>query len=244
MTPLRRRMIEDMVLRDLATKTQEAYLHAVSALALFFGRAPDLLGPDSIRKFFLYLVNERKLSRSAVRQHLCGIRFFYETTLGRHWEVFELLQPKHGGVLPVVLSREEVKRLIDAVHSLKHRVMLLCAYCCGLRLSEILHLRISHIDPERMQLRVVGGKGRKDRNVPLSARVLERLREYWLDTRPQDLLSPSPYSPQRPLHAKSVQRLVKLAAADARISKNVSANVFCPVMCARLATSPTAAPRR
>lgn len=222
MTPLRRKMLEDMRLRDLAARTQEAYVAAVRSLAARYQRSPDLLTQDDLRAYFLYLVNERKVSRSTVRQHLCGIKFLFEVTLGRQWKVFDLVRPRRGRVLPEVLSRAEVLRLLAAVRCLRQRTAMLCAYGCGLRISEVLALRISHIDGERMLLRVVAGKGRKDRNLPLTRRLIERLREYWLAEKPQDLLFPSRYRPGEPLDAKSLQRAFRQAAEAAGITKRVS----------------------
>ena len=191
MTPLRQKMIEDMQLRDFSEKTREAYVAAVKGLATHYSRAPDLIAEEEVRAYFLHLVNVRKLSRSTVRQHLCGVRFFFETTLGRKWPVFDLVTPKRGQVLPVVLSREEVQRLLAVAHSPRVRTAMLVSYGGGLRLGEVCRLRIGHIDGKRMQIRVVGGKGRKDRNVPLARRLHRRLQEYWLAERPADLLFPS-----------------------------------------------------
>ena len=222
MTPLRQKMLEDMRLRDLAAKTQETYVGAVRSLAARYGRSPDLLSQDDLREYFLYLVNERKVSRSTVRQHLCGIRFFFETTLGRQWKVFALIKPKRGRVLPEVMSRAEVLRLLSAVRNLRQRTAMLCAYGCGLRISEVLALRLSHIDGERMQVRVVAGKGRKDRNVPLSTRLIQRLREYWLAEKPRDLLFPSRFRAGVAMDSCSLQRAFRQAAAAAGITKRVT----------------------
>jgi len=117
-------MLDDMKLRDFADKTQEAYLHAVASLAKHYRRAPDLLCPEEIRAFFLFLVNDRKLSASSVRQHLCGIRFFYETTLGRRYDLFDLVNPKRGRKLPTVLSRDEVRAVLHTVRKHSSRVLL------------------------------------------------------------------------------------------------------------------------
>ncbi|MFA5057955.1 MAG: site-specific integrase [Opitutaceae bacterium] len=221
MTPLRRKMLEDMQLHDFAEKTREAYLAAVRSLAKHYGRPPDLISEEELRRYFLHLVDKRKLSRSTVRQHLCGIKFFFAVTLGRKWNVFDLIKPRRGLVLPVVLSREEVRRLLAAVASLRVRTALLVAYGGGLRLSEVRHLRVRHLDGERMQIRVVAGKGRKDRNVPLSKRLHRRLQEYWLAERPADLLFPARNRPDAPLDASTLQKAVKLAARQAGIAKDV-----------------------
>lgn len=228
MTPLRKRMIEDMRLRHFAPKTREAYLSAVSALAKYYGRSPDLLTKEEVRKYFVYLVEERKLSPSTIRVHLCGIRFLFEVTLGREWKVFDLVQPKRGRKLPVVLSRDEVRRLIETVRNLKYRIMMLCAYLCGLRLGEIISLRLCHIDGERMQIRVVSGKRNKDRNVPLPKRLLELMREYWLEEKPSDWLFPTTahWRAGEPIHCSSLGRVINAAAEEAGIEKHVTAHTL------------------
>lgn len=228
MTPLRRKMIEDMTLADFAPSTQEAYVHAVRQLAAHYGCPPDLLQEDELRAYFLHMVNTRKLARSTVRQHLCGVKFFYETTLGRQWHIFELIKPKRGRTLPVVLSRDEVWRVIGTLRDRRFRLALTCAYCCGLRLGEIVGLRLSHIDGERMQIRVVAGKGRKDRNVPLPARLLSRLREYWLGEKPVDYLFPSHahWRSGQPIHPNSLQKAVKAAVLEAEVGKRVTIHTF------------------
>lgn len=228
MTALRRRMQEDMKLRDFSVKTQAAYLHAVTALAMYFGRSPDLLSEEDVRKFFLYLINERKLAPSTVRQHRCGVRFFYHVTLGRKWGLFGLIQPKRGRKLPVVLSRGEVGRLISAVRKPIYRVAMLCTYLCGLRLSEVLGLRIGDIDSERMLVRLVQSKGRKDRYVLLPERLLEILRDYWAAEKPEDYLFPSQahWCSGQSIHRASLQRAVKLAAADAGIKKHTTVHTL------------------
>ena len=220
-TPLRRKMIEDMQLRDFAERTRESYLGAVKGLAGHYRRPPDLIAENEVRTYFLHLVNERKLSRSTLRVQLAGVRFFFEVTLGRKWPVFDLITPKRGLTLPTVLSREEVQLVLSAVRSLRVRTAMLVAYGGGLRLSEVRSLRIGHIDGKRMQIRVIGGKGCKDRNVPLAKRLHRRLQEYWLAEKPADLLFPSRYRNSEPLAAGTLQRAVRLAAQKAGIRKNV-----------------------
>ncbi len=221
MTPLRRKMMEDMRLRDFAARTQESYLGAVRGLAAHYMRSPDLISEEEVRSYFLHLVNVRKLSRSSIRIHLAGVRFLFETTLGRKWRVFDLVTPNRGLRLPAVLSREEVRRTLSAVRVLRVRTAMLAAYGGGLRLGEVCGLRISHIDGARMQIRIVGGKGRKDRNVPLSKRLHQRLQEYWLAERPADLLFPSRYRPHEPISGSALQRAFKLAARKAGVAKDV-----------------------
>lgn len=217
-----------MQLRDFALRTQEAYVRAVYGLAAFHRRSPDLLNEADIRAYFLHAVNTAKLSRSTVRQQLCGMKFFYETTLGRQWKVFDLITPRRGRVLPEVLSCAEVHRLLGAVRSVKVRTALQCAYCCGLRISEVLALRLAHLDWERRTLRVVSGKGRKDRNVAMSQRLVERLRDYCTREQVTELLFPSTahWRPGEALDPASLQRTVRLAVRDAGLTKHATVHTL------------------
>lgn len=179
---LTERMQEDMRLRGLAARTQEAYLGAVTSLGKYLGRAPDALATlteEEIRQFFLHLVRERHASRSTVIVARSGIRFLVETTLGRQWAVFDLVRPAKRYALPVVLSIDEVRQLLGLVRDGRARMCLTIIYSCGLRLSEGLGLLVSDIDSARMMVRVRQGKGGRDRYVPLPTRTLELLRAYW-----------------------------------------------------------------
>jgi len=229
-SPLRLKMIEDMQLRDFAEKTQEAYVHAVYALTKFCGRSPDLLNEKEIRDFFLHQVNEAGLSRATVRQRLCGIKFFYETTLGREWKIFNLVKPKRGRVLPDVLSCDEVHRLIDTVRSTKLRMALICTYCCGLRISEVIGLRLAQLDWGRRVLRVLQGKGRKDRDVPMSQVLLDRLSHYCAQEGISDLLFPRRNNEllrvPTSIDTSTLQRCVVLAAGEAGLTKHVTVHTL------------------
>lgn len=221
MTPLRRRMIEDMELRSLAERTQYAYVRAVVGLAEYYGRSPEALTEEEVRRYFVFLVEERKLDASTVNQHRSAVRFLYETTLGRRWEVFRKIRQKRGRRLPVVLSRAEVVRLLAAVRLLRHRTALLLAYACGLRVGEALSLRVADIDSDRKILQVRQGKGRKDRCVPLTDRVLLRLRGYCAHAKPQGWLFPSRLIAGRATTRKTLEGVVRLAAEQASIGKPV-----------------------
>jgi len=188
MTPLRKHMIEDMQLRGLSARTQEVYLYAVRDLARYFRRSPDQLKDEDLRRYFLYLRTEKKLSRSSTTIALCAIKFLYETTLQQPWPTLELVRPPKQYKLPVVLSREEVRRILAEVRIALYRVCLTTIYSCGLRLSEARQLRVTDIDSSRMMLRI-HGKGNKDRYVPLPQRTLELLRE-----RSREWMFPSPQS--------------------------------------------------
>jgi len=179
MTELRRRMMEDLALAGYSPKTQKSYLDAVRALAKYYMRSPDQLTEDEVRRFFLYLINGRKAAKSTVTIHLCGIKFFFEKTLGRVWPVFDLVRPRRSKKLPVVLSREEVRALL---RHLKHpvvRMALTVMYACGLRIAEVARLKVKDIDADRKQLWVRFGKGGKDRAVPLPDHVRGLLRTHY-----------------------------------------------------------------
>ena len=199
MTELRRRMLEDMQLRGLAEHTRQSYMDAVRMLAEHYHRSPDQLGEEEIRKFFLYLIQERKLCQGTIRVYLYGIKFFYERTLKREWPVLHLIRGQASKRLPTVLSVEEVHRLLGLVKIPRNHMCLLTIYSCGLRLSEATHLKVTDIDSNRNVLWVRGGKGAKDRCIPLPRRTVELLRKYWLIGRPRPWLflgnrGPSPIS--------------------------------------------------
>jgi integrase/recombinase XerD len=173
MTPLRRRMIEDMRIRNLSPRTQRAYVEQVSRFARHFGQPPERLGQDEIRAWQIYLVEERRLAASSISIAVAALRFVYTVSLKRPWVVEEGIptsrQPKK---LPVVPSPEEVSRFLDAVRSPKHRMILTVCYATGLRISEAVSLKPAAIDSQRMVVRVEAGKGRKDRYVMLSPTLL------------------------------------------------------------------------
>jgi integrase/recombinase XerD len=171
MTPLRRRMIEDMQLKNLASRTIEIYTGRVVAFARHFGRSPDALGREEVRSFLLHLVQEKHVSWSTYNQTVAALRFLYEVTLERQGVMVRIPCPKQPKRLPIVLSLEEMARFFAAVLSIKHRAILMTAYAAGLRISEVVALRVDDIDSQRMVLRVRQAKGRKDRNVMLSPRL-------------------------------------------------------------------------
>ncbi|MDD2856515.1 MAG: tyrosine-type recombinase/integrase [Desulfuromonadaceae bacterium] len=179
MTELRRRMIEDLALAGYSPKTQRSYLDAVRKLAKHYMRSPDQLSEEEIRQFFLYLINRRKAAKSTVTIYLCGIKFFFEKTLGRLWPVFELVRPRRSKKLPVVLSREEVRAVLKRIKHPVIRMALTAMYACGLRISEAARLTVRDIDGDRHQLWVRCGKGGKDRAVPLPDHVLKLLRSHY-----------------------------------------------------------------
>lgn len=191
MTPLRQRMIEDMRVRQFSPHTQAAYLQQVRRFAEHFHRSPEGLGPDEIRTYQLYLTDGRRLAPASIRIAIAALRFLYTVTLKRPWRVEEVLPtPQHAQRLPVVLSPSEVEQVLAAAPGLQYRTILTTCYATGLRISEVLHLRVRDIDSQRMVIRVDLGKGLKDRYVMLSPQLLTLLRTWWRATRPTDWLFP------------------------------------------------------
>src|SRR5437867_2813253 len=191
MTPLRQRMIEDMQLRGFSARTQEAYVHAVRQLAVHLHKPPDLISEEELRQYFLYLINVKHFARASFTIALCGIKFFFESTLHRTWTLFGLARPPRERKLPVVLSREEVRRILGCVRLPVYRACLITIYACGLRLLEGAHLAVADIQSDRMLLHV-HGKGGCDRYVPLPGATLNRLREHWRTHRSPQWLFPAP----------------------------------------------------
>ncbi len=218
MNPFIQRMVGDMQLRNLADATIDAYTYHVDKFCQFFGKPADQLGPEEIRQYQLYLVNEKKVSWSSFNQAVCGLRFLYEITLQRPWAVRHIPFGKRPKKLPVVLSNEEASRLLQCIDNPKHRAVILTSYAAGLRLRETTHLRVADIDGTRAQIRICCGKGSKERVVPASPRLLDELREYWKQTRPRNYLFPGK-TPDVPLSSATIQKAYKLALAKAGIQK-------------------------
>ncbi len=191
MTPLRQRMIEDMQLRGFSARTQECYVAAVRHLAAHYHTSPECLTEEDLRQYFLYLANEKKVARATATIALCGIKFFYERTLQRDWPTLRFVRPPRETKLPVVLSREEVRRILTEVRIPVYRVCLTTIYACGLRLLEGAHLQVPDVDSGRMVLHI-HGKGKKDRYVPLPTPTLERLRTFWRTHHSPIWLFPAP----------------------------------------------------
>ncbi len=223
MTPLRLRMMEDMQVRNLSPNTQDSYLLQVSLFARYFARSPELLGPEDIRTYQVYLVNEKMLTPGSVQVAVASLRFLYRTTLGRDWDVdHSIPYPKAPKHLPVILSPEEVGHFLRSVESLKHRTILTICYAAGLRVSEVTHLKCrGAIDRQRMVLRVEQGKGQKDRYVMLSPRLLETLTSYWRVARPKDWLFPGAIN-GRPITRHAVRLACEVAHQRSGLSKPVT----------------------
>jgi integrase/recombinase XerD len=221
MTTLRQRMIDDLKVRNRSSRTIQSYIAHVANFARHFGKSPELLGPEEIRQYQVYLVEQRRVSWSYFNQAVCALRFLYRHTLSRDWTVAHIPFPRQPRKLPVVLSQAEVIRLFDAVRSLKQRAILMTAYATGLRLAEVTHLQVSDIDSERLMIRARQGKGQKDRYVMLSPTLLEVLRLYWRAERPTSWLFPSK-SKEQPINHSVVQRACHQAGLDAGLTKRAT----------------------
>lgn len=218
LNPYIRRMAEDMQLRNLSPSTIDAYTYHVDKFCGFFGKTAEQLGLEEIRQYQLYLVNEKKVSWSSFNQAVCGLRFLYEVTLAKPWVIRHIPFGKRPKKLPTVLSDQEAAGLLECVQHPKHRSVLLTCYAAGLRLTEATHLRVHDIDGQRAQIRITNGKGRKERVVPASPRLLQELREYWKLRRPGNYLFPG-RTADVPLSATTIQKACKLAVAKAGINK-------------------------
>src|SRR6202158_4649319 len=220
MSPLRRRMIEDMTIRKFAPKTQHDYLQRVKNFATYLGRSPDTANFEDLRRYQLHLAASRA-GVPTLHQTISTLRIFFKATLGRPDIVERTAFVHEPSKLPVVLSPEEVARLLDAAPSLKYKTALSVAYGAGLRASEVVALKISDIDSKRMLIRVEQGKGRKDRYVMLSPHLLNLLRAWWKAARPQGWLFPG-RDPAQPMTTRQLNRACHAAAHMAEITKRVS----------------------
>jgi integrase/recombinase XerD len=191
MTSLRRRMTEDMQVRNFSPHTQDSYVQQVSLFARHFRKSPEVLGPEEIRSYQVYLTNEKKLAPSSILIAIAALRFLYKITLHKDWSLEEIIPaPKKPQKLPIVLSPEEVLQFLGCVQSFKHRTILAVCYAAGLRISEAIRLKVADIDSERMVIRVEQGKCQKDRYVMLSPKLLQILRRWWPVNKPKQWLFP------------------------------------------------------
>ena len=218
MTPLRKKMIDDMVLRGLSERTQQRYVDAVAGLAKFYKRDPDTLGDEEVQRYLLHLRQERGLSASSTNVTLHALRFLFHKTLRREPVTFQLPSAREPSKLPEILSRGEVSRMFAAVDNLKHRALLLTTYATGLRASEVIRLKLTDVDSERMAIRVEQGKGGKDRYTLLSEKLLAELRRYYLAERPKHWLFPSRIG-KGTLSHRSASRIFQEAKARVGITK-------------------------
>jgi integrase/recombinase XerD len=234
MTPLRQRMIEDMQLRNLSPETQRAYVHYISGLAQYYQASPEQLGLEEIREYQLYLLQERKLSPESVNTFVSAVKFLYGETLETVWPEGALPRARVPYKLPVVLSPLETQGFFQYVSTIRYRAALMTAYGAGLRVSEVVSLRVGDIDSRRMLIRVRQGKGKKDRYAMLSPRLLEVLRSWWRSQHPagqrhkglpEDWLFPG-FGRGRHMNISSLQSVCREAARLAGLSKRVTVHTL------------------
>ncbi len=218
MTALRQKMINDMTLRRLSPNTQTAYISAVAGLARYYKQSPERINNQMIQDYLLHLMQERKLQWSSCNVIVCGLRFFYTHTLGMDSMFLSIPPRKKVYQLPEILSTEEIERLFAAVSNQKHRTLLMTTYAAGLRVSEVVNLKLTDIDSKRMMIRVRQGKGSKDRYTILSERLLKELRIYWKKYRPSQWLF-SGRNQKRPMKVYSAPKIYYKAKDKAGIKK-------------------------
>jgi integrase/recombinase XerD len=219
-SPLRQRMIDDMTARRFKEKVQKDYVRHVRTFTAFLGRSPDTATSEDLRRFQLHMA-QQQISAGSINAAVAALRFFFTVSLERPDLVRHLTTVNKPRKAPVVLSQEEVTRLLEAAPGLKVKAALGVAYGAGLRVSEVVALKVSDIDSQRMMLRVEQGKGQRDRYVMLSPQLLELLREWWRAARPQAWLFPG-QNPVNPMSARQLNRAVHAAKNLAGISKRVS----------------------
>ncbi len=231
MTPLRQRMQDDMQLRGLSPKTQSVYLFAVQQFATHYGKSPDLITEEELRNYFLYLINQKRVSPGTVSIALSAIKFLFVHSLQRPWPTFELIRPAQRRPLPAVLSIDEVHRLLGSLRLPRYRACLTTIYAAGLRLGEGVNLRVSQIDSARMVIHIQEGKGGKDRLVPLSPPLLALLRSHWRTHRHPTWLFPARRRPDElfsshPLLPRSVEAAMQAAVSECGFQKHVTVHTL------------------
>jgi site-specific recombinase XerD len=226
-------MVEDMQLRGLSEKTQQAYVLAVRQLAEHYGKSPEQISEEELCQYFLYLKNGKQVSSSTFMVALCGIKFLFQHTLRREWTTLDLVRPRREKKLPVVLSVGEVHCILGHIRRSRYRVCLSTIYTCGLRLREGTHLQVRDIDSERMTIHVRHGKTGKDRYVPLPDRTLEELRRYWSTHRHPQWLFPartaggiSPSTATKPMCPRGVQRAFQVALQESGVQKRATVHTL------------------
>ena len=224
MTPLRRRLLDDMTVRNLSPATQQSYVYAVAKFSRFFGLPPDRLGVEEVRAYQIHLAG-RGMSWSHINQVSCALRFFFGVTLGRKDAAVRIVSAKEPKKLPTVLSADEIARFLQAVPGRRNRAALTTAYSAGLRVSEVVTLRTGDIDSSRMVIRVEHGKGGKDRYVMLSPQLLAILRTYWRLAKPAHWLFPG-RAGDRPVSVGTLQAACRVATREAGLEKSVTVHIL------------------
>lgn len=229
MTPLRKKMLEELQRRNYSESTVRAYMHVVVDFAKYFGRSPDQLGLDQIREYQAHLMSKRKLDARTVGVYTAALRFLFVKTLRRPYPLQEFPYPKRPRRLPVILSEDEISRLLESASNLYHRALLMTVYCTGARCAEVCGLKVEDIDSARMMVHIRQGKGGKDRDVPLDPNLRETLREYYRWMRPKTYLFPgveNGWRADRPITQKVLWEACQEAKRRAGIKKRVSPHLI------------------
>ena len=224
--PITQRLAEDLMIRNMADATIDAYTYHVRRLADFIKKPLDRVTPEDVRTFQLHLIQDKNLAYSTFNQAVCALRFYFRHTEPMPWPVTMVPFGKRPKTLPVVLSRNEIEKLFQCTTNLKHQTFMMTLYSGGLRFSEAARLKIADIDSQRMMIHVACGKGQKDRFVPLSPRLLEQLRTYWIKYRPKGSLLFPGKTPEKPYADTSIRKAIKAAAVKAAIKKRVYPHIL------------------
>jgi integrase/recombinase XerD len=228
-THLRKQMLEELQRRNYSQTTARSYLKTVEDFARYFHRSPEKLGPDEIRAYQVYLLQQKKQGVRTVGNHTAALRFLFCKTLKRNYPVEEVPYPRAPRRLPIILTQEEAGRLIDSASNLFHRAMLMTLYSTGMRRAELCHLKVEDIDSDRMIIHIRHGKRNRDRDVPLSPKLVETLREYWRWMRPKTYLFPGTengWRADKPITPKVLWQACREAAQRAGISKAVAPHLL------------------
>ena len=225
MTRLRKMMLEELERRNYSESTKRAYVRTIEDLAWYFKRPPDQLDPAHIRQYQAYLFRDRKLSPNTVNQRTGALRFFFITVLRKSWSIADTPYPRRNFRLPKVLSQQQVAKLIESATTPFYRIILMTLYATGLRRAELARLKVADIDREQMVIHVKGGKGRKDREIMLSPKLLDELRRYWrsLRRKPKTWLFPGNrwHTAERPISTKVVWHACREAAMRAGLGPEI-----------------------
>ena len=226
MTPLRKRMLEELQLRNLSRTTADSYLRIIERFAKYYNKSPEQLGPEQVREYLLHLRNDNNVVANTLLVNRSALRFLYVETLKQKWFDEEIARPKRRPTLPGILSADEVTRILDRTTNLKHWTIIATFYATALRCNELRHLKVSDIDSQRMVLHVREGKGGVPRDIALSPVLLERLRVYFRWRRPTDWLFPSKQRHDQPLDNGSIRVLCRKAGKRAQIGRPVYPHLF------------------
>lgn len=226
MTPLRKRMLEELQLRNYAGFTIERYLDAVRSFAKYFNKSPDQMGPEEIRDYLLHLVRDRKSAPNTVQIHRAALKFLYVKTLNQQWFDDRVARTRRRPTLPSILSPAEITRILDYTRNLKHWTIIATFYATGLRCNELRHLKVGDIDSERMVIHVREAKGGTPRDIALSPTLLSRLQVYLRRLKPMNWLFPSGMRPEQTMERKTIRIACSLAGRRAGIDKPTTPHVY------------------